>query len=87
MGRPRVVPGLELRVGQVVSPTPALVLTYAREKQERGTRDDSPIQAGVRHRLRGDRFVLGLAAGFGTTRDTPRYQLAFALQWQLSDAR
>ena len=74
-------------IGQAVSPVTALVLTYAREQQERGDRDYSLIQAGVRHRLRGDRFVLGLAAGFGTTRDTPRYQLAFALQWQLSDAR
>ncbi|WP_043342597.1 hypothetical protein [Belnapia moabensis] len=73
-------------VGQALSPATALVLTYAREQQERGDRDYSLIQAGVRHRLSGGRAVLGLAAGFGTTRDTPRYQVAVALQWQLGDA-
>lgn len=74
-------------IGGALSPVTALVVTYAREQQERGDRDYSLIQAGVRHRLPGGRFVLGFAAGYGTTRDTPRYQLAFALQWQLSDAR
>ncbi|MBL6081193.1 hypothetical protein JMJ56_24650 [Belnapia sp. T18] len=77
---------LNASVGQAISPTTALVLTYAREQQERGDRDYSLLQAGVRHRLQGGRFVLGLAAGVGTTRDTPRYQFAVALQWQLSGA-
>ncbi|WP_201445414.1 hypothetical protein [Belnapia sp. F-4-1] len=75
---------LNASVGQAISPATALVLTYAREQQERGDRDYSLIQAGLRHRLPGGRVVLGIAAGFGTTRDTPRYQLAVALQWQLS---
>jgi hypothetical protein len=78
---------VNVSVGQALSPVTALVLTYAREQQERGDRDYSLIQLGVRHRLTGDRVVVGFAAGFGTTRDTPRYQFAVALQWQFSNAR
>jgi hypothetical protein len=72
-------------VGQAVSPSTALVLTYAWEQQERGDSDFSLVQAGLRHRLPGGRVVLGLAAGVGTNRDSPRFQVAFAVQWQLSE--
>ena len=53
----------------------------AREQQERGQRDFSLVQFGLRHRLPGGRTVLGLAAGVGTNRDSPRFELAFAVQW------
>ena len=68
-------------VGQAVRFDTALVATYARERQERGQEDFSLIQVGVRHRLPNGRTVLGLAGGFGTNRDSPRFELAFAVQW------
>lgn len=72
-------------LGQAVSPDTALVVTYAREQQERGDRDFSLVQAGIRQRLPGGRVVFGLAAGVGTNRDSPRFQIAFAVQWLLSE--
>jgi hypothetical protein len=68
-------------VGQAVAHDTALVATYAREQQERGQKDFSLIQLGVRQRLPGGRMVVGLAAGVGTNRDSPRFEIAFALQW------
>lgn len=68
-------------LGQAVRYDTALVATYAREQQERGQRDFSLVQVGVRHRLASGRTVLGLAGGFGTNRDSPRFELAFAVQW------
>lgn len=70
-------------IGQAIALDTALVVTYAHEQQERGDHDFSLVQAGLRQRLPGGRAVLGLAAGFGLNRDSPRFQLAF-LQWQLS---
>lgn len=67
-------------VGQAVSLNTALVATYAREQQERGQRDFSLVQVGLRHRLPGGRTVLGVALGVGTNRDSPRYEVAFAVQ-------
>ena len=67
-------------VGQAVTPNTALVATYAREQQERGQRDFSLVQVGLRQRLPGGRTVLGLAVGIGTNRDSPRYEVAFAVQ-------
>ncbi|MBD0270402.1 MAG: hypothetical protein ICV73_00610 [Acetobacteraceae bacterium] len=72
---------LNASFGQAVRHDTALVATYAREQQERGQRDFSLLQVGVRHRLRSGRTVLGLAGGFGTNRDSPRFELAFAVQW------
>jgi hypothetical protein len=72
-------------LGQAVSNDTALVVTYARSQQERGDRDYSLVQAGFRHRLPGGRAVIGLAAGAGLTRDSPRFQIALALQWTLSE--
>ena len=67
-------------VRQAVALNTALVATYAREQQERGQRDFSLVQVGLRQRLPGGRTVLGLAVGFGTNRDSPRYEVAFAVQ-------
>ena len=67
-------------VGQAVSHDTALVATYAREQQERGQRDFSLVQVGLRRRLPGGRTVVGLAVGVGTNRDSPRYEVAFAVQ-------
>ncbi|MFC7735830.1 hypothetical protein ACFQX4_08190 [Roseomonas sp. GCM10028921] len=71
--------------GQAVTPDTALVVTYARSQQERDERDYSLLQAGIRHSLAGGRAVVGLAAGAGLSRDTPRFQIAFALQWVLRE--
>ena len=71
-------------VGQAVAHDMAVVLTYARERQERGQRDFSLVQVGVRRRLPGGRAVVGLALGVGTNRDSPRFEVAFALQWLFS---
>jgi hypothetical protein len=68
-------------LGQAIRYDTALVATYAREQQERGQRDFSLVQLGVRHRLPNGRTVLGFAGGFGTNRDSPRFELAFAVQW------
>lgn len=70
-------------IGQTVSHDTALVATYIREQQERGNRDYSLIQAGVRQRLPAWATTFGLALGVGTNRDSPRFQVAFALQWSL----
>ena len=70
--------------GQVVSRDTALVASYLRQQQERGERDFDLIQAGVRHRLPGGGgAVVGLAAGVGLTRDSPRFQISFAVQWAI----
>jgi hypothetical protein len=74
---------LNASVGGAVTPDTALVMTYAREQQERGEHDFSLIQAGIRHRLPDDRTVVGLAAGIGIGRDSPAFQLSFAVQWGL----
>ena len=71
-------------VGQAIAHDTALVATYAREQQERGQRDFSLVQVGVRQRLPGGRAVVGLAAGVGTNRDSPRFEIGFAVQWLFS---
>ena len=78
---------LNASLGQAVTQDTALVVTYARSQQERGDRDYSLLQAGLRHRLPGSGVVLGLAAGAGLSRDSPRFQLAFAVQWALGGGR
>lgn len=71
-------------IGQSISRDTALVATYAREQQERGDQDFSLVQVGLRHRLRDRKAVLGLAAGFGLNRDSPQFQVAAAVQWEIS---
>lgn len=68
-------------IGKTVTHDTALVATYAREQQEPGQNDFSLLQAGVRHRLPGGLAVVGFAAGVGFNRDSPRFALAFAVQW------
>ncbi len=75
---------LNASVGQAIAHDTALVATYAREQQERGQRDFSLVQIGVRQRLPGGRAVVGLAAGVGTNRDSPRFEIGFAVQWLFS---
>ena len=70
-------------IGQTVSQDTALVATYIREQQERGNRDYSLVQAGVRQRLPAWGTTFGVALGVGTNRDSPRFQVAFAFQWGL----
>ena len=67
-------------VGQAVTHDTALVATYAREQQERGQRDFSLVQVGLRQRLPGGRTVVGVAVDIGTNRDSPRHEVAFAVQ-------
>lgn len=78
---------LDASIGQTITYDTALVVAYAREQQERGDKDYSLVQVGLRQRLPAWRTVFGLAAGLGTNRDSPRFQIAFALQWQLGGGR
>ena len=78
---------MNVSVGQAITRDTALVATYAREQQERGDQDFSLAQIGIRHRLRGQRAIIGVAAGFGLNRDTPQYQIAVAIQWELGGTR
>lgn len=73
-----------LSVGQAVTRDTAVVLSYAQEQQERGQGDYRLVQAGLRHRLAGSGTVLGLAFGTGLGRDSPRFQLAFAVGFSLA---
>ncbi|MBY0295359.1 MAG: hypothetical protein K2X71_04855 [Methylobacterium sp.] len=74
-------------IGQAFSRDTALVATYAREQQDRGAADFSLVQVGLRHRLRKQRAILGVAAGFGLNRDTPQFQVAVAIQWELGSLK
>lgn len=68
-------------IGLAVLRDTALVAAYLREQQERGERDFSLAQVGIRQRMPDGRTVLGLVAGVGGNRDSPRFQIAFAVQW------
>jgi hypothetical protein len=57
------------------------VLTYVQEQQERDEQDFRLVQAGIRHRLSAVGPVLGFAVGAGLGRDSPAFQVAFAVQW------
>lgn len=83
----RSSPGfVSVSVGQAVTFDTALVATWVRERQERGERDVSLIQAGVRHRLSAAGPVLGIAIGAGLNRDSPSLQAAVAVQGPLGPA-
>lgn len=73
--------------GQALTRDTALVITYAREQQEKGQPDYSLVQVGVRHRLRDQRAILGAAVGFGLNRNTPQFQVALAVQWELGASK
>ncbi len=68
-------------VGTGVSRDTVVVLSHARRQQERGERDFSLVEVGVRHRFADDWPILGFAIGAGTTRDTPALLVSFAAQW------
>lgn len=68
-------------VGTGVSRDAVVVLSYARRQQERGERDFSLVEVGVRYRFADNWPVLGFAVGAGTTRDTPALLVSFAAQW------
>lgn len=73
--------------GQALARDTALVITYAREQQEKGQPDYSLVQVGVRHRLRDQRAIVGAAVGFGLNRNTPQFQAALAVQWELGASK
>ena len=73
--------------GQALTRDTALVITYAREQQEKGQPDYSLVQVGVRHRPRDQRAILGAAVGFGLNRNTPQFQFALAVQWELDASK
>lgn len=74
-------------VGQTLTHDTALVASYVRQQQSRGQLDLSVFEVGVRHRLAGSKVVLGLVAGAGLNRSSPRFDVGFALLWQLSDGK
>ncbi|MBI0535690.1 hypothetical protein D9599_08900 [Roseomonas sp. KE2513] len=71
-------------IGQAVTSDLALVLTYALSQQERGNRDFSLLQAGLRYRLPNG-AVVGVAGGAGLNRDTPALQISVAVQFALGN--
>jgi hypothetical protein len=73
-------------IGQAVSRDTIVVLAYARRQQERGERDFSLVEIGIRHRIAANWPVLGFAVGAGTTRDTPSLQVSLAAQWFFGEA-
>ncbi len=68
-------------VGQGLSRNTVAVLGYVRRQQERGERDFSLVEVGLRQRFTEEAPILGVAAGFGTNRDSPRWRLSIAAQW------
>jgi len=68
-------------LGQGLSRDTVAVVGYVRRQQERGERDFSLVEIGMRQRLSDGWPVLGLAAGFGTNRDSPRWRVSLAAQW------
>jgi len=78
---------LAAAAGRAVTTDTALVATYVREQQEQGERDLNLVGAGVRHRLGDGRTEIGFTAAAGLGRDSPAFQLAFAVLWQLGGER
>lgn len=72
---------LTAALGGGVARDTVVVLAYVRRQQERGERDFSLVEVGVRHRIAEGWPVLGFAVGAGTTRDTPSLQVSLAAQW------
>ncbi|MBU8537199.1 hypothetical protein J3S20_05050 [Roseomonas tokyonensis] len=73
-------------VSHVVNPQTVLVAAYSRQTQDEGERDYSLVEAGV---IRGltDQLSLGLAAGAGLNRDSPRLRLTASLTYSFSTGR
>lgn len=71
-------------LGQGLSRNAVAVIGYVRRQQERGERDFSLVEIGLRQRFSEETPILGLAAGFGTNRDSPRWRVTLAVQWSFS---
>jgi hypothetical protein len=72
-----------LGYSQLVAERTALVTNVLRESQERGERDATILEAGLRHQIaRG--VILGGALGTGIGRDSPRFRAIISIQFSLS---
>ncbi|WP_439597530.1 transporter [Falsiroseomonas sp.] len=73
-------------VSHVVNPDTVLVAAYSQQTQDEGERNYSLVEAGV---IRGltDQLSLGLAAGAGLNRDSPRLRLTASLTYSFSTGR
>lgn len=67
-------------VSHVLAPRTVLVAAYAQQTQDEGERDLRLVEAGVIRTLT-DTLSLGLAAGAGVNRDSPRLRLTAALTY------
>lgn len=68
---------------QLLAERTALIANILRESQERGERDATIIQAGLRHQV-AQGVILGGALGAGIGRDSPRFTATISLQFSLS---
>lgn len=73
-------------ISHVVAPAMELVAAYSQRSQDRGERNLSVIEAGF---IRGltDQLSLGVAAGAGLNRDSPRLRLAASLSYSFTTGR
>lgn len=61
----------------------ALIANLLRESQERGERDATILEAGMRHQV-AQGVILGAAIGAGIGRDSPRLRATISLQFSLA---
>jgi hypothetical protein len=73
-----------ISASQAVRADTVLVASYLRESQERGEGDLNLVRLGFRHRLADDRTSLGVLAGFGIGRDSPRFEIGLGVLHQFS---
>jgi hypothetical protein len=66
-------------VAQNLAQDTSLGLSYVREQQDRGDRDLNLVLAELSHRV-SDGAILGVFAGAGIGRDSPRWQLGLTLK-------
>jgi hypothetical protein len=67
-------------ISHVLNPQTVLVAAYAQQTQDEGERDLRLVEAGVIRNLT-ETLSLGLAAGAGVNRDSPRLRLTAALTY------
>jgi hypothetical protein len=71
-----------LGYSQLVGERTALIADVLRESQERGQRDATILEAGLRHQVaRG--IILGGALGAGIGRDSPSFRAIVSVQFSL----
>ncbi len=73
-------------VSHVLNEETVLVAGYLQEAQDEGQRDYSLVEAGFLRSLGGG-TTLGLAAGAGLNRDSPRLRIAASLSYSFSTGR